>query len=168
MKISKRHDYHGADRIHAQYPQILNDIADAVRPIVTAESCDVITKAVISNFVALNRGWRAEFWDFTPFRLQGSGRRAGIDLFHEHLRFAVEVELSNQTAMSHDLLKLMTCQRNGKCDGGMIITIERSVRNVFGFGTRSSASLHYETAHRWCDIFEKSLSFPFSLVALEA
>lgn len=114
------------------------------------------------------RGWRASELPYTPIQPQGRGRPRAIDFFHDVERTAIELELSNQTCFSHDLLKLETAFRHGYIMSAAIITIHDSAAHSLNWRRKGNNSyLTFETASTFLAVFAPALSVPILLRGLE-
>lgn len=126
--------------------------------------------AVTDHFTAAARGaggWQKEFQAYTPYVLPAGGRPSGIDLYHAASRIGIELEFSNQTAMSHDLLKLITLHRNGHADLCLLVTLGDAARANLGYNANNSY-LTFQTAHRYLQRFQGALGqMPFVLLGFE-
>ena len=102
-------------------------------------------------------GWSASEFRFTPIQPQGAGRPRAMDFCHVNDR--VGVELSNQNAVTHDLLKLETAFWNNftLCGVLLVPTLDTRVLNAW-YGYDYYAT--YEYAEEWLRVYAPSLRSP--------
>lgn len=110
-------------------------------------------------------------WDSTEFKQfhsvqqpSGSGRQIAIDARFKAENVCVEIELSNQTAFSHDLLKIQTANIHKVCDVGVVIALTNSER--LKLSKSSTSYLTFEKAAYWLQIYSH-LNFPIVLLGIE-
>jgi hypothetical protein len=105
-----------------------------------------------------NTGWTQSEFRFTSLQPR-QGRPRAIDFFNQQGRVGVELELSNQNAISHDLLKLETAHWNQHTVCGVLIVPTQATRDTNGWlGGNYYAT--YEYAVEWIQIFAPSLKSP--------
>lgn len=104
-------------------------------------------------------GWSANEFRFTPIQPQGRGRPRAIDFCNLRDRVGIELELSNQNAVSHDLMKLETAYGNNLTSCGVLVvpTVEtRDANQWYGYDYYAT----FEYAEEWLRIYTPSLRSP--------
>lgn len=110
--------------------------------------------------------WSPREYPFTAIQPEGAGRRRALDFFYVPDRIGVELELGNQTVLSHDFLKLQTAFHEGRIALGVVMTWTLETRKAFSGAKARNCYLTYETAVQHFEIHRSGFNFPLALVAL--
>lgn len=110
-------------------------------------------------------------WDLNEFKgfhkitqQSGSGRQIAIDARNQNDGICLEVELSNQTVFSHDLLKLETAFLNGYCKLGVVVVLTARAR--FKISSHTISYLTFSKARHWLQIYSH-LRVPILIIGIE-
>ncbi|MFG6439949.1 BglII/BstYI family type II restriction endonuclease [Roseateles sp. LKC17W] len=124
-----------------------------------------ITKSITKTLRSL-AGWNKTEWkDFHPFvQSLGNKKSFAIDAFHPGSGIAVEVELSNQTAFSHDLMKLDAAYKFNKCSLGVAVALSDSLR--MSLSGKTVGYLTFGKACTWLQVVGETISVPLLVVEL--
>ncbi|WP_165396877.1 BglII/BstYI family type II restriction endonuclease [Sphaerotilus mobilis] len=140
------------------------DIENAINSATLPASTKNITSS-ITNSLRSSQGWdRREFKNFYSIKkMAGAGRQIGIDARHAIDGACVEIELSNQTTFSHDLLKLETAHLNGHCKFGVVIVLTDKTRDAIS--GHCVSYLTFSKALHWLRIYSH-LRVPIVIVGI--
>lgn len=141
------------------------DIVRAIALVANSKTTSAITSS-ISKSLRNSPGWDSnEFQAFHNITQQGgSGRKIAIDARHQADGVCLEIELSNQTAFSHDLLKLETAFLNGHCKVGVVLVLTTRARaNISG---HCVSYLTFSKARHWLRIYSH-LRAPIVIIGIE-
>ena len=89
-------------------------------PALAAQACptqQAFTTGLTPSLRRTSDGWSATEFRYTAIQPTGGGRPRALDFFHVPSKVALELELSNQTCFSHDLLKLEVAFRASLISG---------------------------------------------------
>lgn len=136
------------------YAYLGNAIAAA--PLTTAAQFRASLEVSLRNTAS---GWSATEFKFTSIQPPKAGRPRAIDFCDTAQKMGVELELSNQNAISHDFLKLNTAFKNNYISFGVLVVPELATRTNNQWAGDNWYST-FEYAATWLDIYAPSLDAP--------
>ena len=126
------------------------------------------TSALTSSLRVGAHGWSATEFKYTSIQPTGRGHPRAIDFFHIPSKTGIELELSNQTCFSHDLLKMEVAFREGLINAGVILTVASNAARQLGWkGGSNKAYLNFESADTFLGIFAPAITVPVVLLGFE-
>lgn len=160
------HEVNGGIALLSASP-VLNLLTSALAA-QSAPTQKAFTSGLTPSLRRTPNGWSATELRYTAIQPTGRGRPRALDFFHTPSRVALELELSNQTCFSHDLLKLEVAFRSSLISCGAIMTVTRAAARALKWKHSGNNSyLTYEGAEEFLRIFGPVLTVPIALLGLE-
>lgn len=121
-------------------------------------------KSILSPSLRLTcNGWSPKEFPFSS-QTQVLGRPRAIDYFHQTSKTGIELELSNQTVLSHDLIKLEVAYRERRVALGVILTVSTATRKSLAWKC-DNWYLTFESSQVWVNTLAKALTVPIVVLA---